>query len=195
MSSYMPRLKRSAPIFQLKVTLLHIEPPVWRRLLIPSDISLAKLHFAINEAMGWTCSHLHSFTFADRTFGDPELDPDGELDFEDERKVKLSALADQGSSIAYEYDFGDGWEHEIMIEASIEADPRLRLPLCVGGARACPPEDCGGVPGYERLREVLLDGRHPEFDETLTWVGGFYDPEGFDSNRTNQALRALPRQR
>lgn len=195
MPGRMPRLKRSAWILQLKVTLQHIHPPIWRRLLVPADITLAKLHFVVNEAMGWTCSHLHSFAFEDRTFGDPKLDRDGELGFEDERKVKLSALVDHGGSIAYAYDFGDGWEHEIEIEASIEADSRFKLPLCVGGARACPPEDCGGLPGYERLYEVLLDSTHPEFDETVTWVGGFYDPESFDTNRTNQALRALARQR
>jgi hypothetical protein len=188
----MPRVKREASVLALKISLTDVEPSIWRRLLVPTDISLGRLHLIVNEAMGWTNSHLHSFTVGDRTFGDPELDPDGEVNFEDERKVKLSALLGEGRSIAYEYDFGYGWEHDILVEKRLDADARLSYPLCVGGARACPPEDCGGVSGYEALLAVLLDEDHHEHDDTLTWVGGHFDPASFDVNRTNRALWGLP---
>lgn len=184
---------KNAAVFQIKVTLLEVEPPVWRRLLVPADTTLGKLHFVVNEAMGWKCSHLHSFALRDRTFGDPLLDPEGELDFEDERKVKLDALVQAGQALAYEYDFGDSWSHELQIEERLGADPRLSYPLCIGGARACPPEDCGGTRGYERLLRALADEDDPEHDDLLRWMGGFFEPEGFDVNRTNEALRALKR--
>jgi hypothetical protein len=185
--------KSTASVFQLRVTLNHVNPTIWRRLLVPADIKLGKLHFVLNEAMGWTCSHLHSFALRDRRFGDPELDADSELGFEDERKVKLESLVGEKQSLRYDYDFGDSWEHEVLVEKRLEADGRLFYPLCTDGARACPPEDCGGVPGYERLVAALADSDDAEHDELLTWVGGHFDPEGFDINRTNQALHAIAR--
>jgi hypothetical protein len=185
--------KSTASVFQLRVTLKHAEPAIWRRLLVPADITLGKLHFVLNEVMGWTCSHLHSFALRDRRFGDPGLDADSELGFEDERKVKLESLVGEKQSLRYDYDFGDSWEHEVLVEKRLEVDERLCYPLCTGGARACPPEDCGGVPGYESLVAALADSDDDEHDELLTWVGGHFDPEGFDVNRTNQALHAIAR--
>ncbi len=96
-------------------------------------------------------------------------------------------------ALAYDYDFGDGWSHELRIEKRLAADPRLSYPLCIGGARACPPEDCGGTHGYERLLEALADSDDAEHDDMLRWLGGHFDPESFDVNRTNDALRALKR--
>jgi hypothetical protein len=190
------RVRKTTPsVFQLRVTLKYVEPAIWRRLLVPADITLGKLHFVLNEVMGWTDSHLHSFGFADRKFGDPQLDDDGELDFEDERKVKLAGLVRTGQSLRYDYDFGDSWVHEVLVEKQLEADERLSYPLCIGGARACPPEDCGGVPGYERLVGVLANSDDDEHDELVSWVGGHFDPEGFDVNRTNHALHAIARGR
>lgn len=185
--------KQKASVFQIKVTLLDVEPLVWRRLLVPADIKLGQLHFVVNEAMGWTCSHLHSFVVGERVFGDPRLDEDRELGFEDERKVKLDGLVQEGQTLRYDYDFGDGWQHEILIEKHAKPDTRADYPLCIAGARACPPEDCGGVPGYEGLLRALADSDDEEHDECLTWVGGCFDPEGFDVNRTNEALRVLKR--
>jgi hypothetical protein len=185
--------KSTASVFQLLVTLDQVEPTIWRRLLVPTDITLGKLHFVLNEVMGWTCSHLHSFGLRDRRFGDPRLDPDRELGFEDERKVKLESLVGEKQSLRYDYDLGDSWEHEVLVEKRLEVDERLCYPLCIGGARACPPEDCGGVPGYARLVAALTDSDDAEHDELLTWVGGHFDPEGFDANRTNQALHAIAR--
>ncbi|HEX8706344.1 MAG TPA: plasmid pRiA4b ORF-3 family protein [Myxococcaceae bacterium] len=190
----MPRRPSPAPqsIFQLKVTLEGVKPPVWRRLLVPSDIALHKLHAALQQAMGWTNSHLHQFSLRDRRFGPisgDEVMPD--LDMEDERKVRLQELVGPGQALLYEYDFGDGWLHSVLVEQRLEPDPRLPYPLCIGGARACPPEDCGGPPGYAHLLRVLNDCSHPEHDDTLTWVGGVFDPKGFNLNSVNTALAAM----
>jgi hypothetical protein len=182
--------KPTSSAFRLHVELKHVDPPVWRKLLVPSSITLADLHTALNEAMGWTDSHLHQFILRDRRFGDVTMPDAGELHFEDERKVSLDALIGERQSIDYEYDFGDGWRHNVKVEKKLPLDDRLPYPLCLGGARACPPEDCGGSGGYERLLEILQDSGHPEHDDSLTWVGGHFDPEGFDVNRTNTALRA-----
>lgn len=154
-------------------------------------MTLGTLHFVLNEVMGWTNSHLHAFALRDRTFGDPGLDPGGELGHEDERKVKLDSLVGEKQSLRYEYDFGDSWEHDVLVEKRLEADARLYYPLCIGGERACPPEDCGGPPGYAGLVVALADSNNAEHDEILTWVGGHFDAEGFDVNRTNQALRHI----
>jgi hypothetical protein len=183
--------KPRASVFQLKITLAHVEPPIWRRLLVPADITLGTLHLVLNEVMGWTDSHLHSFSLRDRTFGDPSLDPDRELDYEDERKVTLDSLVREKQSLRYEYDFGDSWDHKVLVEKRFDADDRVYYPLCIGGERACPPEDCGGAPGYANLIAALADSKDAEHDELLAWVGGYFDPEGFDVNRTNEALRDI----
>ena len=185
----MPRRARKAKpsVLQLHIALKEVEGPVWRRLLVPSDIKLAELHLALNEVMGWTNSHLHQFLFGARTFGDPDFDEDGQ--FEDERSICLDELVGVNERFTYEYDFGDDWLHEVVVEKKLPFDERYVYPVCIGGARACPPEDCGGPPGYEHLLEALLNG---DDDELVQWVGGFFDPDGFDVNRTNQSLRNGP---
>ena len=182
----MPRRTRKPKpsVFQLHVALQEVEAPVWRRVLVASDTPLDELHRVLNEAMGWTNSHLHQFVFAKRTFADPDFDEEG--DFEDERGVSLDALVSVGDRFVYEYDFGDDWMHEVKVEKTLPFETRYTYPVVIGGARACPPEDCGGPAGYERLLSALLNG---DDEELVAWVGGFFDPEGFDVNRTNQALR------
>ena len=178
------------PIFQIKVSLLHVKPAVWRRLLVRADTTLAELHFILNEAMGWSCSHLHSFSDGERTFVDPELH-EAEApkhEHEDERPIELSSLVEANEKLQYTYDFGDDWRHEILIEKRLPLDPRYSYPLCIGGERACPPEDCGGPPGYEHLLQVLAKPGHPEHDELVTWLGGYFEPASFDANRTNSAI-------
>jgi Plasmid pRiA4b ORF-3-like protein len=185
------RARKDGTVLQLRIKLNDVEPEIWRRLLVRSDISLGQLHFVLNAAMGWTCSHLHSFALRDRTFGDPELDEDDELEFENEHDFSLQSLVTEGQVLRYDYDFGDGWEHEVRVEARLRMDERVSYPLCIAGARACPPEDCGGLPGYNDLLRSLANPKDPDHDEVVTWVGGFFDPEGFDVNRTNDAIRAL----
>jgi hypothetical protein len=185
-----PARKKTKPtgIFQLKVTLSEVEPAIWRRLLVPSNITLGTLHHALQAAMGWMDSHLHQFMFRDRTFSDPSV-AEGEFEFEDERKIRLDAVVGIGQSLVYEYDFGDSWEHELLVEESLEPDERLQYPLCVAGARACPPEDVGGVGGYENFVQAIKDPDREDHDQMVAWVGGLFDPEGFDVNAANRALR------
>ena len=178
-------------VFELTVTLDGVEPAIWRRLLVPANLTLPRVHRLLNEVMGWTNSHLHAFEVEGRRFEDPTLSDGCRKEVDDERRVRLSQLVVPGQSLRYEYDFGDGWTHTVEVEDIREADPLIQLPACVAGARACPPEDCGGPLGYADLLEALQDERHPEHETLTRWVGGTFDAEGFDLNRTNAALRRL----
>ncbi len=176
-------------IVQLKVTLAEVEPPVWRRLLVPADMTLAKLHDALQAAMGWTNSHLHCFEIAGRRIGMVGVEEDSP-ELEDERRVRVaSVLAKKGAKLLYRYDYGDDWEHVVEVEDVTAPDRRLSFPLCIAGARACPPEDCGGAGGYEELLTALSNPKHDEHDQMLTWVGGHFDPDSFDANAVNRLFR------
>lgn len=177
--------KPKQAIFQLQVVLKEVEPQVWRRFLVHSDVTLGALHRTLNEVMGWEDSHLHQFTIQGRSYGNPDLDEAG--DQHDEDAFALDKLVKVGDRFIYEYDFGDDWIHQVVVEKKLPVDPRLTYPVCIGGARACPPESCGGPPGYEELQTALVNDDN---DELVEWVGGFFDPHGFDVNRTNRALRA-----
>lgn len=186
----MPTERKSSgnEIYQIKVTLLWTAPPIWRRLLVPSDITLSNLHDLLQLAMGWTDSHLHEFLFRGQCYGptDPER---GVAEGIDERKVRLNQLLVRvGAKIVYTYDFGDGWEHGIVLEKGLPVDPNMAYPLCTGGVGACPPEDCGGIGGFYRLLEVIRNPQHDEYEELLEWVGEDYDPEKFSIEAINRAL-------
>jgi hypothetical protein len=184
------RDKKDLLIYQLKVTLKDSKPPIWRRIQIASNISLAKLHRILQTAMGWTDSHLHQFMVGETYYGTPA--PEFDFEVEDEGKIKLSQAAPGvKKKIVYEYDFGDGWEHEILVEKILQSEPGVRYPVCLAGKRACPPEDCGGVWGYESLLEALRDPEHPEHSDMLEWVGGDFDPEAFDLDSINQDLQSI----
>ena len=141
---------REGNIAQIKVSLQDVEPVIWRRLEVPAEIKLARLHVALQAAMGWQDYHLHAFRIGDIEYGvpNPEYEPMG-VPLKDDRRATLRSLVGVGESFVYEYDFGDGWEHEILVEAALAPRPRTRYPRVVDGARACPPEDVGGTPGYE----------------------------------------------
>lgn len=182
------------PIAQIKVTLLDLEPPVWRRVLVPAGIRLDRLHRVIQAAMGWTDSHLHMFTDGADRYGRP--DPD--LQLHDERKATLRDLVGrEGDTFTYEYDFGDGWDHEILLERWLDAEQDARYPACVAGERACPPEDCGGTPGYAELVEILADPGNPDHDDMLRWLGigagRDFDPARFDVDEADRRLDATVR--
>ncbi|MBF8300410.1 MAG: plasmid pRiA4b family protein [Acidobacteria bacterium] len=175
-------------VCQLTVTLDGIEPPIWRRLVVPAWFTLEKLHGVLQTALGWTNSHLHMFQFGDERVGMPyELGDLGETYTRSGRIVRLGDLVARGHRrLVYEYDFGDGWTHTIEIdEVRDEEGPRL---ACLDGARACPPEDCGGVDGYHHLLEILFDPTHQEFEDSRHWVGPAFEPERFDLRRVNQQL-------
>lgn len=178
-------------IYQIKVTLNETKPPVWRRILVPSTINLGQFHTVLQIVMGWTDSHLHQFISGRTMYGmaDDEVGADFGLDMEDETQYKLSdLLVEEKASLIYEYDFGDGWRHKIQLEKKLPYDKAIKLPSCVKGKRACPPDDCGGVWGYQELLEVIEDPSHPEYDEMIEWLGGEFDPEEFDVEETNKLL-------
>ena len=190
---------RRPRIYELKITLQHIRPPIWRRLRVAENTPLNKLHTIFQIAMGWQSVdydyHLHSFRVGDRlnerTYGptDPQFSFDYMLD---ERRVRLCDVAQAvGSSFRYEYDFGDSWTHMVKVEKILEPTPEIVVPACLTGRRACPPEDVGGIGGYENFVEAIADPNHPEHRELLDWVGGSYDPKKFDIAAVNSALEDL----
>ena len=184
---------RGAPVFQVKLSLRGAsKPPIWRRLLVAQDLRLSRLHDVIQVAMGWTDTHLHAFSTAHGDYGVP----DPELDFGDERKARLDQfLQATGDRIRYAYDFGDYWEHDLVLEKVLAPDPAIRVPACMAGRGACPPEDCGGVYGFAELRETLADPDNDEHDAMLEWLGigsaAEFDPAAFDVAETNELLDSL----
>ncbi len=170
------------PLYELKIVLDDVRPPIWRRVQVPADIRLDELHLVLQAAMGWTNSHLHAFTFGQQryTFSYEEGDLE-ELQMEDETtKILSDLLTEPKETFRYAYDFGDSWEHTVTLEKRLPAAPGAKYPLCVEGKRACPPEDCGGIWGYAELLEVLSDPEHPDYREMRAWAGRKFDPEVFD---------------
>jgi hypothetical protein len=173
-----------------KVTLKGSRPPIWRRLQVISDTTLAQLHRILQCVMGWEDAHLYQFIVSGIRYGDPRLL--GELDAEDARTVPLATLGlREKAKFLYEYDFGDSWEHELRVEKILPRDEGKRYPVCLTGKRACPPEDCGGIWGYASFLEAIRDPEHPEHDEMLEWVGGEFDPDSFDQDEVNRELQRL----
>lgn len=184
-------------IYQLKITLLGIKPPIWRRIQV-KDCTLDELHEHIQTAMGWTNSHMHQFHIGERRCGNLQLFEEDmeEFDMMDSTTTKLSDIfpaSDKGSYIIYEYDFGDGWEHQILFEGIVPPEKRKKYPACVDGARACPPEDVGGVWGYEDFAQAITDPNHEQHQYFLEWSGPF-NPEKFSAEKATRNMRqGLPR--
>lgn len=176
-------------IYQLRVALRDVTPPVWRRLQVPGGYTLDRVHRVIQLAMGWQDRHLHSFEIGARQYGPP--DPLGELAVWDELDTRLDRVAGKGDLFRYLYDFGDWWEHEVAVEDVFGADLEERYPICAGGERACPPEDVGGPRGYAELLAALADSDHPEYESMRAWLGRAPDPEEFDPARATTLLRRL----
>jgi Plasmid pRiA4b ORF-3-like protein len=180
-------VKKTDAVYQLKITLRDIRPPIWRRVQV-KDCTLSQLHEIIQVAMGWEFSHLYSFDVNGVDYGDPEM-TGGELDMEDDRRAKLSRLVPgEKFRFHYTYDFGDNWEHEILVEKILPREEGRRYPVCVDGKRACPPEDVGAAWGYHEFVEAIRNPDHPEHEERLEWAGGEFDPEAFDIDAVNQKL-------
>jgi hypothetical protein len=182
---------RIGDIYQLKVTLKEVEPAVWRRLEVPAEIKLSRLHVALQLAMGWQNYHLHEFRIGEAVYGEPSPEFDDERRVMDDRRVALSrAVASVGTPLTYLYDFGDGWTHEIVVEDVHPAVPRIRYPRITDGARACPPEDVGGPWSYTEFLEAIGDPRHEQHEEMVEWIGFAFDPAYFDVDATNRAFDA-----
>jgi hypothetical protein len=174
-------------VFELRVTLRHVDPPVSRTLRVPAELPLSSLHEVLQTAFGWQNSHLHDFHVGDIRFG--MADVEDELFSVDERAAPLGAVVRAKSRFVYLYDFGDDWEHDIVVErVDSDGDASIR---CIGGARACPPEDCGGPPGYAHMLEVLGNPDDAEHEEMKEWAPRRFDPEKFDLAAVNKKLATL----
>ena len=182
----------SHTVYQFKITLLGSKPPIWRRIQV-ADCTLDKLHEHIQTAMGWTNSHLHQFEIKGKRYGDPELIVDGFDDSNcvDSTRTRISRILPKTGKrfrFTYEYDFGDGWDHEILFEGCPQKEPGKRYPLCVEGERACPPEDVGGIGGFCEFLEALADPEHDQHDDLMEW-GGEFEPEKFDAQQATKEMK------
>ncbi len=178
-------------IVQIKIKLLGVtKPPVWRRVQLRADTRLDQLHEILQAALGWENYHLHAFSLGEEEFG--PRDPDLALDFADERKVTLGELTDIGARFRYTYDFGDDWEHEILVDDLLDPDPETHYPNLVAAKGACPPEDCGGAWSYTALKAILADPGNEQHQEMLEWLdlenGSAFDPNAVPSDTIDYEL-------
>ena len=182
---------------QLKISLKNSTPPIWRRVLVKSSISFYELHYTIQIAMGWENYHLYDFQIGnyrigiiDEDFNDPES---GSSDVIDATQITLEEVLSKGEvkSFTYEYDFGDGWIHSVVVEKTMPLDPDTYYPVCIKGKLNCPPEDCGGLYGYYNLLEIISNKKHPEYKEMLDWMGGGFDPNEFEVDDVNVDLEDI----
>ena len=183
-------------LYQFKITLNDSDPLIWRRIQV-RNCTLDKLHEHIQTAMGWTNSHVHQFKIEGELYGDPELLADGLEDFQciDSTVFKIGEIVPKNGkrfAFVYEYDFGDGWKHQILFEGYLKSKKGQRYPLCIEGERSCPPEDVGGVWGYAEFLKALADPKHDEHEQFVEWAGPF-DPNEFDASiSTKKMRRGLP---
>lgn len=189
----MPR-KTSEPIqiYQLRITLRGSHPPIWRQIQVRSDITLGKLHRILQAVMGWTDTHLHQFTIRGKQYWIPDEGDMALRKMIDERKHRLrDVVSRKASRFTYVYDFGDLWAHELRVENILVPQAGVHYPVCLAGARACPPEDVGGTVGYENLLEAIHNPNHPQHEGYLEWIGDNFDPEAFDAGEVNRKLHQL----
>jgi hypothetical protein len=173
--------------FELRINLRHVEPAVWRSLRVPAEVPLSVLHEIVQMAFGWKNCHLHDFRVGEIRFGMVEGEDEALL--VDERAAPLGAVARPGDTLLYTYDFGDGWKHDIAVEAMNSGGEQAVQ--CIAGACACPPEDCGGPPGYARMLEILANPQDEEHVEMKRWAPRNFDPERFDVAAVNKKLSPL----
>jgi hypothetical protein len=181
-------------IYQIKVTLLGTKPPIWRRLLVPAEFTLAQLHDVLQTPMGWEDCHLHEFRIDDERYGVPDPHEDFGEDCIHERKARISkVLEGPGARAEYTYDFGDTWEHAVVVEKILTPESGVVYPLCTAGKLHGPPEDCGGIGGFYDFLEAIRDPEHEQHKELLGWIGGNFDPESFSLDAVNQRLHQMLR--
>ena len=180
---------------QVLVSLDNIDPPVWRQLIVPSSHSLRQLHLIIQAAFGWHDSHLHEFEIGGLRYGNGDIANDDKVEgdawtFEEIEVALRDFSRELGLQFKYIYDFGDDWVHTIELENLVALGQLPKTATCVAGARACPPEDVGGVSGYEHFLEALADRDDPNHDDIRRWYGGPFDPDWFDLDLINKDLTA-----
>jgi hypothetical protein len=177
--------KRKRKYLQLRIALEEIAPEIWRRVIVPGEMTLHELHRVIQLLFEWYDSHLYEFTIAGTRYEEPNAEAEGEDATQKRLKDFEWAV---GDDFMYVYDYGDDWAHRITIERAPQRPDPGWLPYVMSGARRGPPEDCGGVPGYQRLLEALGDPEHPEHEEYRTWAGDDYDPDSFDVRTVRHAV-------
>lgn len=175
-------------VYQLKVTLLDSRPPIWRRFQVQSAVTLGRMHNMLQVVMGWTDSHMHGFRV-------PQPGQRGArrrflpIEDADEKSTRLADLLRRPKDrIVYEYDFGDGWEHEIVLEEVVPHSEGVRYPIVLSGRGACPPDDVGGIPGYYHFLEAIKDPKHPDHEDMVEWGGADFDPARFDVQAVNRSF-------
>ena len=174
-------------IYQIQIVLKGSKPKIWRRILIDSDTLLIDLHKIIQTTMGWTNSHLHLFSDGYEEYSPKEFEVEYTVD---SRTVRLNQiLKKEKSSINYEYDFGDNWQHTLILEKILSPDNQLQIPRCIAGRRNCPPEDCGGIWGYSEMLKILKQPDHEEYKSYMEWLDGDFDPDDFDKDKINDYLK------
>jgi len=181
-----------ASVYQLKITLRDILPPIWRRVRVPAGIRLSQLHEAFQIVMGWTDSHLHQFEKDGALYGLPDDEFSDSDVFDDTLAALDQLLKAEGDSLLYVYDFGDDWRHDVVLEEILPGEAAGR-PVCIAGERKCPPEDVGGTPGYERFLEVIFDPAHEDHEHMVRWAGGRFQAEEFKLDAVNKYLARLRR--
>ncbi len=182
------------PLYQLKITLKWSRPAIWRRVVVRADLKLNRLHQVIQRVLPWTDSHLHQFVAGQAYYGtpDPEFFGLGQQKTLNEKHYTVADLAPAAKKkFIYEYDFGDSWEHEIVLEKILPPDADFKHPVCLAGANACPPDDCGGLGGYYQMLEALADPQHEEHEHLQAWIGGEWDAARFDLDEINDWLKRL----
>jgi len=175
-------------VYQLKVTILHSRPRIWRRVQVESGVTLDRLHDALQVVMGWTNSHLHGFRLHQpgQRGARRRLLP---IESADEKVTRLRDLLRRPKDwCVYDYDFGDSWEHEVLLEEALPHSSPARYPKVLAGRGACPPEDVGGLPGYYHFLKVIRDPKHPEHRDMMEWAGNDFDPVAFDAQEVNRAF-------
>ena len=181
----------NAVVYRFKIVLEDTAPPIWRR-IETKDVTLPELHEQIQTAMGWTNSHLHMFEIADNRYTDPRFMLDGIVDYSRVRVSDLVAQYGEKLRMGYEYDFGDSWQHTVILEKVVESERGIGYPHCIDGARACPPEDVGGVSSFVEFVEAMANPSHSQHDDFLEWHGPF-DPTKFDAvTATRRMRKGLP---
>jgi Plasmid pRiA4b ORF-3-like protein len=187
----MPSKKAPPPVYQLKITLIGIEPPIWRAIQVPGSIKMCCLHSALQVVMGWKDSHLDEFEKDGKRWGIVQLYENEELDVTEDSDARLcEVLKSEGESMIYSYDFGDYWQHEVLLEKIIPVSDVVKVPLCLAGERRCPPEDVGGVSGYKEFLEIIVDPTHEEYEHYVGWVGGHFLDE-FNVKAVNEILARM----
>ena len=184
-------MNRKKLVYQYKIVLKEIAPVIWRRIVVPASYSFWDLHVAIQDAMGWQDYHLHLFRIENPStgktdeFGIPDDDPIDEI-MECLPSWEMP-IADRfiqpGDKAEYQYDFGDNWNHDVLLEGIFLKEPKVKYPICLAGDRACPPEDCGGVYGYKDLLKIIRNPSNAEYESMMEWLGGKYNPDVFDPKK------------